>query len=881
MLAACLEQARNNIPFLPPSKYVDVGGRKLTRAEVAYYKKIKDLSYATKINPRDAVAYNAIGELFQKKGNYALAKELYQKAIDIDPTLSEPHHNIGLLYLYDERYNGAMDELQKARKLSPDDARIRHRLGMAKAGLLKNPEALKEYDEAIALDPEYTPAYLEKGKLLYQMRRYAEAATACRAGLQKAPKVAVAAVAKEVRGPGFLDSILPTGQEVEPPKTLRQEAAYDLALCLKAQGQMREALAVLPEAETAAAGVADVQVLKARLLEAVGDSPGAITVLQNLRTTHPNMAEVPKRLAKLYQKSGQLDLAGKTRMEAAELDHSDRELQEEAARNAEQHKDFARLIAIYERLVRVDGENIRYRRQLAKAYDDNGIKRSAALAYQEVVNRQPEDLATRRRLGLLYAELPGFGGRAQLQFKVVIEKNPEDAEVHRKLGEMMLSSPVTYAEAEKHFLISLKYKPDDAQAYQNLATLQGGMQRFEDAIANYKKALQIDPKFAVAQLNLAKVLLTLKRSDDAIVPLKAYLSLHPEDEEAHRLLADALRDMGRKEEAVQEYEAIQALNPARVESKMELATLNIDLGDKRKAMGLYEAILEKHPADIDALRRAGRLYTEANMTLRSIYCWQRVLALTAGDKGGQTADSIRLEAQNRLAAAYRDIGDEDAALQKYEAVGKGGGDGEAWKSVAYIRLKRHQRDLAIEALREALKVKNQDIDARRELAGLLMNSDSPEERDDALHLCQELIQLNPRDNRARLNLANLFSEANRLSEAQDEYEIILRDDPANIPATLGLGVIWRKRSQYTKALEFYNKALETDPKSALAHYNLALVYDYYLNNPELAKTHYDRYVEFGGDPKKVPETKASTQGAANPASQPDAKSEKPKDTTSR
>src|ERR1041385_2861116 len=84
MLAACFEDAREKIPFLPPSKYVDVGGRKLTRTEVAYYKKIKDLSYATKVNPRDAVAYNAIGELFQKKGNYSLARELYQKAIEID-----------------------------------------------------------------------------------------------------------------------------------------------------------------------------------------------------------------------------------------------------------------------------------------------------------------------------------------------------------------------------------------------------------------------------------------------------------------------------------------------------------------------------------------------------------------------------------------------------------------------------------------------------------------------------------------------------------------------------------------------------------------------------------------------------------------------------
>ena len=846
LLSGCIEEARNAIPFLPPSQYVNVGGRKLTRTEVAYYKKIKDLSYATKINPKDAVAFNAIGELFQRKGNYNLAKELYLKAMDIDATLSEPHHNLGLIYLYEERYTGAMDELQKARKLSPDDARIRHRLGQAQAGMTHTQAALKEYDEAIALDPEYTPAYLEKGKLLYSLRRYAEATAACRAGLAKAPKIVAANVAKETRGPGIIDKFLPTGQEEDAPKTYKQEAAYDLALCLKAQGQFSEALAVLVQSEDAPVGEADVQMLKARLQEMSGNTAGAVTTLTTLRVTHPDMAEIPKRLSKLYQKSGQADLASKARLEAAELDHSDRELQEEAARFAEQKKDTSRAISIYERLVRVDPENVKYRRQLAKSYDTMGIKRSAALAYQEIVNRDPDDLATRRRLGILYAELPGFAGRAQLQFKFVLEKTPNDAEVHRKLGELLLGSPSTYAEAEKHIQASLQYNPNDAQAYQNLATLQGGQQRFEEAVSNYKKALQIDPKMGLAQLNMAKVLLTLKRNEEALIPLKAYLLAKPEDEDAHKLLAEAYRDLGRREDAVKEYEKIDALKPTEVQSKMELASLQSGLGKQRTAVGLYEAILDKHPADLNALREAGRIYGEMKMTLRAIYCWQRVLSLKPGD----------LEAQSKLAVEYRAIGDEEAALARYEAVGKAAGDAEAWKAAAFLRLKRKERDLAIEALHEALKIKNQDVDARRELATLLMSSQSPEEKDEALRLCQELTQLNPKDNKAHLNLANLYSEFNRLSEAQDEYEIIIRDEPNNVAANLGVGVVWRKRGQYQKALDCYNQALTADPKAAVVHYNIALTYDYYLKDLEQAKAAYARYVECGGDPKKVPDLTA-------------------------
>src|SRR5208283_3609619 len=101
----------------------------------------------------------------------------------------------------------------------------------------------------------------------------------------------------------------------------------------------------------------------ARLQEADGDLAGSLATLQLLRLDYPEMAEIPKRIAGLYQKTGQTQLAAKTRLEAAELDQSDRELQEEAVENAAQLKDSARVIAMYERLVRVAPGEVRYWRQ--------------------------------------------------------------------------------------------------------------------------------------------------------------------------------------------------------------------------------------------------------------------------------------------------------------------------------------------------------------------------------------------------------------------------------------------------------------------------------------------------------------------------------------
>jgi tetratricopeptide (TPR) repeat protein len=850
-LYGCLDEARSAIPFLPPSKYVVVGGRKLTREEAAYYQKIKDLSRATKINPRDAVAFNAIGELAQKKGGHTVAKECYFESIAIDDTLSEGHHNLGLLLIYEDRMTEALDHLKKARMLSPDDARIRHRLGMAKAGLKNYSEALKEYDEAIALDAEYTPAYLEKGRLLYSQRKYAEAAGCCRAALQHIPKATVSTVAKETRGNRILDKLLPTGQEAEAPKTWRQEAAYDLALCLKAQGQFNEALTVLAQADDALVARLDVGMLRAKLLEASNRAAEALAALEPLRKDFPDRAEIPKRMARLYQKSGQHELAVKTRLAAAELDQSDRELQEEAALNAVAAKDNARVIAIYERLVRVDAENTGYRRQLARAYDSAGIVRQAALTYQEIINREPRDFATRRRMAMIYADLPGFQGRATFHLNECLKQNPKDAEAYRKLGELALQSR-NFAEAEKYIKQTLQYTPNDPQSHHNLATLHTNQNRFEDAVDGYKQALKLDPAYAVAYADLARTLRYLNRHEEAIEPLRSYRRIKPLDEEAIRMLADSLRVIGRREEAIQEYEALAALKAGDVDASLKLAELQGGLGRPKSAAGLYETILEKNPSNIDALKEAARLYSKMDLPLRAVYCWQRVLTLKPGN----------LEAQKRLAEAYVRIGSDEAAIKYFEIVGKSG-DAEAWKSAAELRAKRGERDQTAQCYREAIKIKSQDADARRQLTALLQGSSKPEEREEALRLYQEMTQIDAKDHSARLNLGNMLGEANRLSEAQDEYDAILRDKPGHTRALIGMAVVQRKRGKYDKSLDVYNQALKGKLEAndlRVIHFNMALIYDYYLNDRPKARPHYDSYIQNGGDPAKLPEN------AAKPAS---------------
>lgn len=67
------------------------------------------------------------------------------------------------------------------------------------------------------------------------------------------------------------------------------------------------------------------------------------------------------------------------------------------------------------------------------------------------------------------------------------------------------------------------------------------------------------------------------------------------------------------------------------------------------------------------------------------------------------------------------------------------------------------------------------------------------------------------------------------------------------PVWNGLGVLSRQQGQFDEAEQAYLKAIELEPGYALAYYNLAVLYDLYVQQPELALQNYQQYLALGAD----------------------------------
>lgn len=58
-----------------------------------------------------------------------------------------------------------------------------------------------------------------------------------------------------------------------------------------------------------------------------------------------------------------------------------------------------------------------------------------------------------------------------------------------------------------------------------------------------------------------------------------------------------------------------------------------------------------------------------------------------------------------------------------------------------------------------------------------------------------------------------------------------------------LGNISFEQNDFAKAVEYYHRALDLNPKLAWAHYNLGVIYDYHLNDSRLSLYHYRKYLK--------------------------------------
>lgn len=92
------------------------------------------------------------------------------------------------------------------------------------------------------------------------------------------------------------------------------------------------------------------------------------------------------------------------------------------------------------------------------------------------------------------------------------------------------------------------------------------------------------------------------------------------------------------------------------------------------------------------------------------------------------------------------------------------------------------------------------------------------------------------------NLAVIYIEQKHYGKAEESIKKSLEKNPEMAQALNIAGFIEERNGNINKAKNYYEKSIEKKPDYALAHYNLALLYDVYLQNIRTAVRHYQKYL---------------------------------------
>ena len=155
----------------------------------------------------------------------------------------------------------------------------------------------------------------------------------------------------------------------------------------------------------------------------------------------------------------------------------------------------------------------------------------------------------------------------------------------------------TFRDPEACFRDVLSKNPESATAHNNLANVLRQQGKIDDAIVEYRRALELDPNYQFGRYNLGATLVQKGEAASAIPLLEQALRVDPNNPKAYYSLGTALEQTGQPEEAIAAYNRSLRLQPDFLDARTNLANLLLEKGDNENAMLHYRKAVELAPSN--------------------------------------------------------------------------------------------------------------------------------------------------------------------------------------------------------------------------------------------------------------------------------------------
>jgi Tfp pilus assembly protein PilF len=320
-----------------------------------------------------------------------------------------------------------------------------------------------------------------------------------------------------------------------------------------------------------------------------------------------------------------------------------------------------------------------------------------------------------------------------------------------------------------------------------------------------------DPKNAEALVTRGKLFLSEGNTINALTALQTATAQNPRSVEAHLALAQTYAIRGANKEATTAYNDALKLDGKNMEGRLGLARLQINTGSAADAVPLVLKIVEENPRHLEARL----LLLHGLMAVGDLpKATEQMNVLLASAPNSATVQT----AAGMLATVKRDGAAARAAYARALDA-----DPKSYQALAGLLTAQMQgKDFgAAKALIEKQLAANPN-----DPNVLLMSAQTYDALGDAFEMEKALkktVEVDPQSLQAYAMLGKMYYQQGRLDLAKRELETFVTKAPNSVPANTMLGTILELQGKKDEAKQRYGKALQIDPRAAVAANNLAWI----------------------------------------------------------
>lgn len=467
--------------------------------------------------------------------------------------------------------------------------------------------------------------------------------------------------------------------------------------------------------------------------------------------------------------------------------------------------------------------------ELASIYMLEHRPEQAIKVLQEAAERDSQLVRAPLSLAGLYQQKAQVCGLRQEYYQEI--KQPQAAETMRQRAEKYRQDlREQFAQAKQRGQRALEDDPENVHLLEQLTVACVGLNELEEASQYLDRALEMKPDAVGLQVRKAELLRLSEREEEAEFLLKSVAEKTPGIEGARPLLNFYL-NQARWSEAdavMQELSKSQGGSPS---FWILWGDLHIQAGKPAEAVEKYRQAIAQDEKDLQARVKIALLclaepppVAQGEQIARK--CLDEILALEPSGPVGVSLKGQGLGLKGRLALAGGKLDEALDHLKQAEQLCPNDAGVHFYLGLARARsglLPRAQADFE-----RALEIRPFFPEAQEALASARISQarDSLKEQEfeDARTKLELAYQDDPSQTEALRVLVQLSLEMGELEEAQAWAESVLDRLPHDAAMLQFAGEIQLGRRQYGDAAEIFQKLVEVEPESPVAHFQLGKAY---------------------------------------------------------